>query len=273
MFSRKQLWRKTHTPRHRADSKDLDAAEGDGDDDEGRPRNAPSSSSFVSTGKDDRPSPPIKLRSALNLYAMLSESEKASNPRPKDTRSMRFSSTVHICLIPSRDELRQQMVELFWKPEDYVTFKHDAVHELRVYLTANGITAKEAIFQLYQPHEHERVQWTKELEEFLARCSSSSNQSPRSSGEKESETDRESSSTVNEYCSEDDDEPRYGRPDADGLKFFTNIKTDIELNAANGGGEHKGTHLPTKTPNAGQGHGQVWAVQWKPQQHTPAEHK
>jgi hypothetical protein len=57
------------------------------------------------------------------------------------------------------------------------------------------------------------------------------------------------------------------------LKFFTNIKTDIELNAANGGGEHKGTHLPTKTPNAGQGHGQVWAVQWKPQQHTPAEHK
>lgn len=270
------MWRKTHTPRHRADSMDLDTAADDDDDDQHQHR---SSSSFVHPpSKNDYSAvPPPKLRSALNLYSLLSESEKASNPRPKDMRVMRFSSTVHICLIPSRDELQQQMAELFWKPDDYVMFKRNAVQELRLYLLANGITAKEAIFQLYQPHDRERAQWMKEFGKSMTRY----HQSPRSSGEKESETDRESSSTVNDYCSEDDDEPRYGRQDADGFKFFTNIKTDIELNAeadhGNGDGsgsgvEHKGTHLPTKTPNAGHGQGQVWAVQWKPQQ-APAEHK
>ena len=257
MLSRKQLWRKTPTPVHRADSKDMD------DDEMDIARDSTSSSSLA-PGKKAAPLPK-KLRSALNLYAMLTDAEKANNPRPKDTRTMRFSSTVHICLIPSRDELRIQINELFWKPEDYVTFKHDAVHELRVFLTANGITAKEAIFQLYQPHDHERLQWMKEFEERER--------------EKESETDRESSSTTHaeddadRYCSEEDDEPTIvGRGDNEALnKFFHNIKTDIELNAESGSGDHKGNKMPNKTPNQGNRQGQVWAVQWKPKQ--PSESK
>ena len=260
MLSRKQQWRHTRTPAHRADAKDDFGGDDDGDDESARD-SAPSSSlasAHIKTG-----APPKKLRSALNLYSLLSEAEKANNPRPKDTRSMRFSSTVHICLIPSREELRQQILELFWKSEDYVTFKQDAVHELRVFLTANGITAKEAIFQLYQPHDHERQQWMKEFEDSLR--------------EKEGgETDRESASTNAEdmeadqdrYCSDEDDEPRYGRPDDDGLKkIFANVKTDVELNA--GSSDHK----PLKTPSAGEKQGQSWAVQWKPAPNQVAEHK
>ena len=262
MLSRKQLWRKTPTPVHRADSKDMDS-----DDDEAKARDSTSSSSLA-PGKSMAQAPK-KLRSALNLYAMMTEAERASNPRPKDTRTMRFSSTVHICLIPSRDELKMQGNELFWKPEDYVTFKHDAVHELRVHLTANGITAKEAIFQLYQPHDIERNQWMKEYE--------------KGELEKEGETDRESSSTTNaeddtdRYNTEEDDEPYYNQAGSaeDLNKFFSGVKTDIELNAekdAKGSSDHKGHKMPSKTPNAGGNQGQVWAVQWKPKQPT-AEHK
>lgn len=267
----KQMWRKASTPIFRgADSKEMD---GDQRDNMGIARDSTPSSSLA-PGKVIK-GVPKKLRSALNLYAMMTEAEKADNPKPKDTRTMRFSSTVHICLIPSRDELKQQRDELFWKPEDYATFKHDAVHELRVFLTANGITAKEAIFQLYQPHDHEREQWMQEFDELeLER------ERERERGDKDCETDRESSSTPNgedetdRYCSEEDDEPLYGRGDNEALNKFLNLKTDIELNAESSiGSDHKRSSrmLPTKTPNAGVSQGQVWAVQWKPK-HT-AEHK
>lgn len=56
-----------------------------------------------------------QLRSALNLAGLLSESDKAK--KPHDNRSTRFSSTVHICLIPPRNELKAIVNELFWKTE------------------------------------------------------------------------------------------------------------------------------------------------------------
>lgn len=34
-------------------------------------------------------------------------------------------------MILSRDELKPLMGNLYYKAEDYVTFKHEAVHELR----------------------------------------------------------------------------------------------------------------------------------------------
>jgi hypothetical protein len=157
MLSRKQLWRKTRssaTVRERNVSKvpdlstDFLATESQ-------------TNKVAATSQSDFPK---KLRSALNLINLLSESDKAR--RPKDTRTMRFSSTVHICLIPSRTELKPLVPELFWKCDDYGIFKSDAVNELRNYLTANGITAKEAIFRLYQPHEDERKQWSKDVTEL-----------------------------------------------------------------------------------------------------------
>jgi hypothetical protein len=257
------MWRKIKAPVSRNGGRD----EGSDEDDV---KDMSPSSSLVASPLPPSAAPPRKLRSALSLYALMTDAEKASNPKPKDNRTMRFSSTVHICLIPSRDELRTHMNELFWKPEDYVVFKHDAVHELRLYLTANGITAKEAIFQLYQPHDHERRLWLKEFEDTL----SPKSKSRRSEEKERDETDRESSDSTfaeeDRYNSEEDDEPRYGRPDPMELKFITGVKTDIELNQeseSKDGGESKSGHkVPSRTPSAGSNGGHVWAVSWKPKQ-------
>ena len=96
MLSRKQLWRKTRSSStvKREDQKSLLTAL---DLAKLTPIN---DSSAINDSYDTNAKAllPKKLRSALNLVNLLSESDKAM--RPKDTRTMRFSSTVHICLIP-----------------------------------------------------------------------------------------------------------------------------------------------------------------------------
>ena len=259
MLSRKQIWRKTRSNSIIRAREELSVQQDVASNDSASPNN--------DGVQSDSPKAvlPKKLRSALNLVNLLSESDKAR--RPKDTRTMRFSSTVHICLIPSRTELRPLVVELFWKAEDYVTFKSDAVGERRTYLIANGISAKEAIFRLYQPHNEERRLWMKEYE------------FSRTEKDKESETDKEESShnsvssnpeeedqdlLENAYNTDDDDDPTYGN-DAEGLNRFSGLKTDIELNAQTKQRAGSITKMPTKTPagaNADNQH--VWAVTWKP---------
>ena len=265
MLSRKQLWRKTRSNSIVRTRDDIITRDSVLDNSESKNNG----NSAEKLDINEKPAIPRKLRSALNLANLLSDSDKAK--RPKDPRCMRFSSTVHICLIPSRHELSSLVLELFWKSEDYVTFKSDAVGELRTYLTANGITAKEAIFRLYQPHEEERRQWMKEMHREYE-------SSHIEKGEKESETDRESSShnsvSTNAdddvfeglaYNSDDDDEPTYG-DDMEGLNRFSGLKTDIELNAH--GKQRAGsiTKMPTKTPSGASGadNQHVWAVTWKP---------
>lgn len=261
MLSRKQIWRKTRSNAVVARPRDESSpADGQANIIESKSESEQNSISV------QKPGTPKRLRSALNLANLLSESDKAR--RPKDNRTMRFSSTVHICLIPSRSELRSLVDELYWRAEDYVTFKSDAVCELRIYLTANGITAREAIFKLYQPHDEERRLWTK--------CSESNGVEK---GDKDSETDKEESShnsdtTIGEeeeqdglgnYNSDEDDEPTYGN-DTEGLNRFSGLKTDIELNAQTKERSGSLTKMPTKTPaggaNADNQH--VWAVNWKP---------
>ena len=258
MLSRKQLWRKTRSSStvKREDQKSLLTAPD-------LAKLAPiNDGSAINDSYDTNAKAllPKKLRSALNLVNLLSESDKAM--RPKDTRTMRFSSTVHICLIPSRTELKVVIDELFWRSEDYGIFKGDAVNELRTYLTAHGITAKEAIFKLYQPHEEERKQWCKENQAFM---------------DAESETDREESSNTSEsasaddddqnvYRSEDDSEPKFG-DDVEGLNRFSGLKTDIELNAGSKQRAGSVTKMPTKTPAGANSDNQhIWAVTWKPKQ-------
>jgi hypothetical protein len=254
MLSRKQLWRKTRssaTVRERNVSKvpdvstDLLATESQ-------------STKVSATSQSDFPK---KLRSALNLINLLSESDKAR--RPKDTRTMRFSSTVHICLIPSRTELKPLVPELFWKCDDYGIFKSDAVNELRNYLTANGITAKEAIFRLYQPHEDERKQWSKDYIIGEKDGDTDRDESSQSSASTTADSeDQEGAETV--YNSDDDDEPTYG-DDIEGLNRFSGLKTDIELNAATKQRAGSITKMPTKTPAGANSDNQhVWAVTWKP---------
>ena len=240
-------------------------------------------SSYLSPSKLVSTAAPKKLRSALNLYAMMTQAEKVQNPRPIDTRSMRFSATVSICLITPRSEWKaQQTIDSFWRPQDYQNFKHEAVHDLRAFLTAHGITAKEAIFQLYQPHDHERDVWMKEFDE-------SEKEKYNNSCKDGDQTDRETSSNdgtdrshgsiddMDRYNSEEDDEPHYGSVGANTFKFFTQVKTDIELNAERetnkGIHGNKGPHMPTKTPNAGVNQGQMWAKKWIPSSSSSSEHK
>jgi hypothetical protein len=189
---------------------------------------------------------------------------------------MRFSATVKICLIPCRQEFMPQLVELFWTSDDYIKFKNDAVSELRSYLTSNGITAKEAIFRLYQPpveviEVYERPRTDEGAREvthvkdhkLLPLIPATAIESLKKMEEEE----------IHRYNSKEDDDPTYG-DDIEGLKKFSNSgKTDIELNAerkmeVNVGEARRGslTKMPTKTPAGGSADNQhIWAVTWKPQ--------
>ena len=117
---------------------------------------------------DSSPTRASKTTAAAGLRSALASANCNVDPNEKKAKlNMKFSTTVHICLVLSRTEMKPLMNDLFWKAEEYVRFKHDAVNELRAHLTARGITAKEAIFELYQPHDHERKQWLAEYTSSL----------------------------------------------------------------------------------------------------------
>ena len=88
-----------------------------------------------------------KLRSALSMADLRS----AYCEQEKKRRHTRFSSTVHVCLVPTRTEISNIFDDLYFRPEDFSTFKREAVAELREVLTRLGITSKEAIKLMYQP--------------------------------------------------------------------------------------------------------------------------
>jgi hypothetical protein len=187
---------------------------------------------------------------------------------------MRFSSTVKICLIPCRKELMPQIIELFWTSDDYINFKNDAVSELRSHLISNGITAKEAIFRLYQPSDEERKAWIREYNIDSGDRELSKSKEGLMPPASTSAVDIVETEEVHRYNSKEDDVPTYG-DDVEGLKKFSNSgKTDIELNAERKIKESNGrrhseeglTKMPTKTPAGGSGDNQhIWAVTWKPQ--------
>lgn len=109
-------------------------------------------SEFSKTGKnilsgmrDGDGSTPKQLRSALSMADL----RNAYQERKKKT--MRFSSTVHVCLVPTRVEMRYIFNELYFRAEDFAQFKREAVMELREVLTRLGITSKQAIKLMYQP--------------------------------------------------------------------------------------------------------------------------
>ena len=66
-----------------------------------------------------------------------------------DRRNMRFSTTVHVCLVPTRQELETVMDCLYFTAEDFSQFKKDAVFELREVITRFGIGSKQAIKLMY----------------------------------------------------------------------------------------------------------------------------
>lgn len=147
--------------------------------------------------------------------------------------------------------------------------KNDAVSELRIYLTANGITAKEAISILYQPtlkEDEDRKLLLRSYTKYASNKGGLDSDSDTDKEEKsqESEKDFHEMTVLHAYDSDEDEDRNYGN-DVAGLKAFSGRKTDIELNA---GGRQRGnsiSKMPTKTPNGANSDNQhVWAVSWKP---------
>ena len=225
---------------------------------------SPSSSSpspSPSPTSSPKSSPMKKLKSALRTRNAVGDAERAA--KFQDARTLRFSSTVHICLVLSRTELKPLLGDLFWKPEECAKFKHDAVSELRAHLSANGISAKEAIFELYQPHDHERMQWLAKFDESEKRkLEKLLSVSPSLSAKSDDLCDLDEG-----YNSEDDDEPRFGS-DSTGLNKFSSLKTDVELNNAVMTMTQKALVKvqPKVEPEVAKRH--QWAVSWKPKKQT-----
>lgn len=156
MLSRKQTWRKIRSKSGEAiftfcDKAAVDVVDFDSVlNDEANSREGTGSPTSTAATGAVTPSPIKKLRSALSMGDL----SKALR-RNEDSRNLRFSSKVHVCLIPTRQDLFSVAKDVFWHSDDYQTFKREAVDELRTYLQLKGITAKEAIQALYQPQPEE----------------------------------------------------------------------------------------------------------------------
>jgi len=191
----------------------------------------------------------------------LSSSDLTKSLRPLDDRILRFSSKVQVCLIPTRNDLNELGLEnIFWKAEDYTVFKKDAVDELRAYLTARGINAKEAIKQLYQPSS-EDIEADRKIFEQLMSQPNKKESTDMQHGLDSSSTDIDFQSTVSTVTENtnfsgfnpDEDEPQ--------LFYVNGYKTDVELNKQKSAA---GNNSLFRTPSGNQKNvSQVWAVQWQ----------
>ena len=195
--------------------------------------------------QNDCNSPIRKLRSALSLTNLmnlsLDDSDVTSKSKDKkEMKSIRYSSTVRVCLIPSRLDMDPLINELYWLPEDYVTFKKEAVTELKQLIKDLNLTAKAAISMLYQPSESDRASESDTLEDL----ENIKNPSPLSA-------------SAEDTGSQSD------------LKFLIGIKTDVEMNSAQNPGADSSAKdrttksLPSKTPSgAGSSLDSVWQATW-----------
>lgn len=205
-----------------------------------------------------------KLRSALST-GDLSKSLRQST-------GIKFSQQVHVCLIPTREDLSSVSQDVFWNAEDYQIFKREAVDELRAYLQLKGITAKEAIQALYQPQPEELkylrsldVNSSDECEKaiddgsqmdpcFAPNSASVSGATSKRFVDLRQIHSDEGSTTVSEVSTESD-----GESSTESIQL--GFKTDLDMNKELGG---------IKTPARQGGQAGAWAVQWQaPSQHLP----
>ena len=71
-------------------------------------------------------------------------------------KAVSFCHTVRVCLVPSRNCLQPYCAELFWSPDDYKTFKNEAIHEIKAILDARHsmgekCSPRDVKNALYQP--------------------------------------------------------------------------------------------------------------------------
>lgn len=68
-------------------------------------------------------------------------------------KSVRFSNTINMVLIPARDEYTEDKYYLWWNEKELDYIKLIAVTELRSVMTLKNIPYKQATEFLYQPKE------------------------------------------------------------------------------------------------------------------------
>lgn len=303
MLTRKQLWRRTNErkqhqkysqphPKPPIVVEDIDDIE-----------QIPIKNNGRTISSSPTPSSPIvfRLKSALsssNLLGMLQR-------QIRDERQMRFSSTVHVLLIPSRAELLASFEKIYWLHEDYSYFKREAVKEIKEAARVNNIPAKAAMTLLYQPDPagEDGDNDTDEAEGMMY----------------DDDEDQQSYDyyATSEYCNGNATVPFSGPPaitpvmgsmayrfphtkhpapmtrsDSNSLleqasphsvtmasstsfrdiNFITNVKTDVELNAPKSPREAGRRSLrprnPTRTTTTAPQKQHAWAVQWKKQDAT-----
>lgn len=66
-------------------------------------------------------------------------------------KSISFSPMVDVTFIPTRKENSTLNDDLYWKPQDYDSFKQDAMNEIQAYNRRTGLPTRQAITALYQP--------------------------------------------------------------------------------------------------------------------------
>jgi len=263
MLSRKQAWRKTKSygcnPNFNGTLQFCGAGDHvDSEDNEDEENLTSIDSGYVSDGCKENATTPTPIK---KLRSILSMGDLSKALRNTAARNLRFSSKIHVCLIPTRQDLQSVAMEIFWSSADYATFKREAVDELRAFLQARGITAKEAIKLLYQP----------DLEEVHGALRESKDLASQTILEvKEGDP-----MIIPDECPSKDsksanDEKEQERTDIVVTQndIVIGYKTDLEINKESGGST-------LKTP-AGKGGGgtQIWAVQWQKQGAAPpAGHK
>jgi hypothetical protein len=224
-----------------------------------------------------QPHPPVKLKSALssgNLTKL-----KNSNPR-----ILRFSSTVHVLLIPSRFEILSHCINVYYLTEDFISFKKEAIQEIREIAKQYNLTVKIAMNYLYQPNYIlPRTESSISLVDHLSSPTSSSS-SPSSSSPSSPISTHEELLTQQQQGREQGRSqgvrPGKGKQGMNHLefvktskfleselKFFVNVKTDVELQDQNTSRgivkRPAGSSLPPLKQHA-------WVVQWKKQSNIPA---
>ncbi len=217
-----------------------------------------------------------RLRSALSMGDL----QSALRPNDKK-RHMRFSNTVHVCLVPTRDELRNLLDDLYFRSDDFVNFKQEAIVELREVLTKLGITSKQAIQLMYQPQqEFDNKDRECHVSYHDYEGPSLSDNEDDGIAARPAQTNHSMSNIPLEVegpsLSDDEEENNAFRASVDNhmkaAAFITGIKTDVELNAGISPDKYnKGAlrrvstkALPLRTPSGAisEAHA-TWQVQWK----------
>lgn len=260
------------------------------------------------------PDPPLRLKSALSSSNLLGMAIGEARRRSRDHFSLRFSSTVHVLLIPSRLEM-SSFDNIYWLHEDYAHFKREAVKEIREAARVYSIPAKAAMTLLYQPEpegsadvdEAEGIVYEEEQSAYdYYDCDYATNfeysdqnitvdyqyhitNHPAPMARKDSNYLLEQAASPHASPHSVTMMPGGTSPKTiRDIKFITNVKTDVELNAdaisnssnsnaplstwnggsGGGGSASRTTHQPRRTTTNAPQKQHAWAVQWKKQSTT-----